>query len=425
MNSYFITTLGCQANMADSNKISATLNKSGYQAAKNENELMEAKNALLVFNTCSVKQKAEDRIFGLNKKLRELKDAASKSKVKLKIVLTGCMMHYKEKELKRRLPYFDYFIDIKKIETLPKLLKLKKQTKTDPRLKGLRKADLPDSSSEASALIPISHGCDNFCTYCIVPLARGREISRTVLDIINDVEKAVSAGTREIWLLGQTVNSYKNGDTNFANLLRLVNAVSGDFWIRFASPHPKDFSDDLIGAMAECEKFARYINLPVQSGNNAVLKRMGRPYTVSHYKKLVKKIRKVMPNISLSTDAIVGFPGETRKQFEDTLKLFKEIKFDMAFISEYSPRPKTAAAKYFEDDVPHKEKEKRKDELNEILKKTALENNKRLVGKVMKVLNNRTEGNKLIKIDGNYTKNKFASAKITKANTWSLKGKLL
>jgi len=267
-----------------------------------------------------------------------------------------------------------------------------------------------------------------------VPLARGREISKAVIDILKDVRKAVADGAKDIWLLGQTVNSYrynlKSKEIKFPELLRLVNAIPGDFWIRFASPHPKDFSDELIKAMAGCEKFAHYINLPIQSGNNAILKKMGRPYTVEHYKKLVKKIRKAMPEISLSTDIIVGFPGETRKQFEDTKKIFEEIRFSMAFISEYSPRPKTAAAKYFKDDVSHKEKEGRKDELNEILKKTALENNQKLIGQTVKVLNDRTEGNKLIKITNVRhpmfnIKNEFVMVKILKAKTWSLEGKLL
>ena len=387
------------------------MENSGYARAKNMEDLISAKNPVLIFNTCSVRQKAEDRIFGLNNNLEDLK----KKTPALKIILTGCMMHYSEKELKKRLPFFDYFIDIKKIKTLDKIL---------PKGNPLSKTK---GYPSYSGLIPISNGCDKFCTYCIVPLARGREISRTVLDIVSDVKKAVESGVKEIWLLGQTVNSYKNGAVKFHDLLRLVNGIPGDFWIRFASPHPKDFSDELIRAMSECEKFAHYINLPVQSGNNAVLKRMGRPYTVGHYKKLVKKIRKAVPDIAISTDIIVGFPGETRKQFEDTKKLFEEIKFDMAFISEYSPRPKTAAAKMFEDDVPHQEKEKRKNELNEILKKTALKNNKKLVGKIVKVLNGRTEGNKPIEIINvkHSMLNKFVSVKITKANIWSLKGKLL
>jgi len=371
----------------------------------------------LIFNTCSVRQKAEDRIFGLNNKLQELKIV----NCKLKIVLTGCMMHYSEKDLKKRLPLFDYFIDIKKIKTLEKIL---------PRIKEGNKMVLEKCSSiksapfkiktKVSALVPISNGCDNFCAYCIVPLARGREISRTVLDVIDDVKRAVNDDVKEIWLLGQTVNSYKNEGVKFHNLLRLINDIDGDFWFRFTSPHPKDFSDELIKTMTGCEKFAHYINLPVQSGNNAVLKRMGRPYTAGHYKKLVGKIRKAMPDIAISTDIIVGFPGETRKQFEDTKKLFEEIKFDMAFISEYSPRPKM-----FKDNVPHKEKETRKNELNEILKKTALENNQKLVGQIVKVLNGRTEGNKPIELDKKYSKNNFVLAKITKANIWSLKGKLL
>jgi len=414
MSKYLITTFGCQSNTADSEKTAEIMENLGYTRAENMEDLISAKNPVLIFNTCSVRQKAEDRIFGLNNKLENLKVKSPE----LKIILTGCMMHYSEKDLKKRLPLFDYFIDIKKIKTLEKIL---------PKIKILENKGLlaEKTDSKISALIPISHGCDNFCAYCIVPIARGRETSRTVVDVIGDIKKAVANGAKEIWLLGQTVNSYKNEGVKFHNLLRLINDIDGDFWIRFTSPHPKYFSDELIKAMAECEKFAHYLNLPVQSGNNTVLKRMGRPYTVGHYKKLVGKIRKAMPDIAISTDIIVGFPGETRKQFEDTKKLFEEIKFDMAFISEYSPRPKTVAYKMFKDNVSHKEKESRKNELNEILKKTALENNKNLVGQIVKVLNGRTEGNKPIELDKKYSKNNFVSAKITKANIWSLKGKLL
>ena len=418
---YLITTFGCQANTADSEKTAEIMESLGYDCADNMEDLISAKNPVLIFNTCSVRQKAEDRVFGLNNKLEELKQ---KSPV-LITILTGCMMHYSEKELKKRLPLFDYFVDIKNINTLPKLLAKNATHKQRSHFIGSILNNDKKKKNKISALIPVSYGCDNFCTYCIVPLARGREISRTVLDIESDVKKAVDNEMKEIWLLGQTVNSYKNGSVKFHDLLRLVNAIPGDFWIRFTSPHPKDFSDELIKAMAECEKFARYINLPVQSGNNTVLKRMGRPYTVGHYKKLVGKIRKAMPDIAISTDIIVGFPGETRKQFGDTVKLFQDIKFDMAFISEYSPRPKTVAAKMFKDDVPHEEKERRKNELNEMLKKNALENNKKLIGKTVKVLNGRTEGNKPIEIDDKYKKDEFIKIKITKANIWSLKGKLL
>ena len=425
MSKYLITTFGCQSNTADSEKTAEIMKNLGYVRADNTEDLISAKNPVLIFNTCSVRQKAEDRIFGLNNKLQELKII----NCKLKIVLTGCMMHYSEKDLKKRLPLFDYFIDIKKIKTLEKIL---------PKIKILENKGLlaEKTDSKISALIPISHGCDNFCAYCIVPIARGRETSRTVVDVIGDIKKAVANGAKEIWLLGQTVNSYrcnlkskisnlKSKEIKFPELLRMVNDIPGDFWFRFTSPHPKDFSDELIKTMAECDKFAHYLNLPVQSGNNTVLKRMGRPYTVGHYKKLVGKIRKAMPDIAISTDIIVGFPGETRKQFEDAKKLFKEIKYDMAFISEYSSRPKTAAARMFKDDVPRKEKEARKNELNEILKNTALENNKKLVSQIVKVLNGRTEGNKPIELDKKYSKNNFVSAKIIKANIWSLKGDLI
>lgn len=419
MSKYLITTFGCQANTADSEKTAEIMESLGYRRADDMENLVSAQNPVLIFNTCSVRQKAEDRVFGLNNKLQQLKIV----NCKLKIVLTGCMMHYSEKELKKRLPFFDHFIDIKNIQKLPRIINIKNLT---DKMLSLGNGKIFNSKENRhSALIPISNGCDNFCTYCIVPLARGREISRGVLDIVSDVKKAINNDAKEIWLLGQTVNSYNNRDVDFSKLLRLVNDIPGDFWIRFTSPHPKDFSDELIKAMAECEKFAHYINLPVQSGNNAVLKRMGRPYTVGHYKNLIKKIRKAMPDIAISTDIIVGFPGETRKQFEDTKKLFKEIKFDMAFISEYSPRPKTVAAKLFKDNISSTEKAVRKNELNEILKKTALENNKKLVGKIVKVLNGRTEGNKPIEIGEKYPKNQFVLAKVIKANIWSLKGKLL
>lgn len=424
MGKYLITTFGCQANLADSEKIIEILESKGYQKANGENDLMAHKNSVLIYNTCSVRQKAEDRIFGLNKKLKSLKNKNQN----IKTILTGCMTHYGEQELRNRLPYFDHFIDIKNIKNLSKILNIKNPT--IPKRSHFIGNILKTQKNKVSALIPISHGCDNFCTYCIVPYARGREISKPVKDIIKDVKKAIKNGVKEIWLLGQNVNSYydKNKGINFPQLLRFINAIPGDFWMRFTSPHPKDFSDDLIKAMVECKKFAHYINLPVQSGNNQILKKMGRPYTVSHYKKLVKKLRKKMPDIAISTDVIVGFPSETKKQFEDTKKLFGEIKFDMAFISEYSPRPKTVAAKIFKDDVPHKEKERRKNELNEILKKTALENNKKLVGKTVKVLNNRTAGNKLVEIKNVkhlvFDKSKFVNVKITKATPWKLIGKL-
>ncbi|NOY35657.1 MAG: tRNA (N6-isopentenyl adenosine(37)-C2)-methylthiotransferase MiaB [bacterium] len=428
---YHITTFGCQANLADSERIAGALENAGLKKAANR----EAAD-VLVFNTCSVRQKAEDRIFGLKKEIEKLKTV----NCKLKTVLTGCMMHYDKKELARRISFVDIFLDIKETAKLPKLLGLaarasRRETEDYLKLE-------PKYSSGVSAGVPISYGCDNFCTYCIVPYSRNREYSRPVKDIVEEVKNLVGKGYKEIWLLGQNVNSYKSLQeicrnspaeasakagtiVKFPDLLRIINSIPGDFWIRFTSPHPKDFSDDLIKAMAECEKFAHYINLPLQSGDNAVLKRMNRPYTAGHYKKLVKKIRKVIPDIAISTDIIVGFPGETKKQFENTAKAMEEIGFDMAFLSEYSTRPGTAAAKTMKDNIPHKEKECRKKILNDILTKSALANNKKLIGKTVRALNGKTEGHKTVKLSGKFPKNKFVKLKITAAGPWGLKGEVV
>ncbi|MGB2762736.1 MAG: MiaB/RimO family radical SAM methylthiotransferase, partial [Minisyncoccales bacterium] len=247
----------------------------------------------------------------------------------------------------------------------------------------------PKYTTKFSAYVPIIIGCNNFCSYCVVPYTRGPEISRPAGDIIKEVKSSVKQGYKEIWLLGENVNSYKNPKhqipINFANLLRMINDIPGDFWIRFTSSHPKDFSDELIKTIVKSKKITPYISLPIQSGDNEILKKMNRPYTVRDYKNLVKKIREKIPNVTLSTDIIVGFPGETKKQFKNTIKLFKEIKFDMVYISQYSPRSGTIAYK-MKDTVSHQEKEKRDKVLTEVLKKTALKNNKKYIGKIVEVL---------------------------------------
>src|SRR3990167_3023081 len=373
---YHIITYGCDANRADSERIAGLLENCGY------------------------KEKKPD----------------------LKIALAGCMNHYDKKTLKDRLPYIDVFLPMKELSLLPQKLGIKKELFSQIK---------PSYQSKFRAYVLISYGCNNFCSYCVVPFARGKERSRPEKDIINEVCWLVNNGYKEIWLLGQNVNSYK--DIPLAELLLKINEIPGKFWIRFASPHPKDFSDKLIQAMKKANKFPKYVNLPVQSGNDKILKKMNRPYVISQYKSLVKKIRKAMPEIALSTDVIVGFPGETKKQFQDTAKLFKEMKFDMAFISEYSPRPKTAAAIAFKDNVPNKEKRVRKNILTDILRKTALEKNKKLIGKTIEVLidkkNNgrifgKTEGNKNIEIIENkkIKIGEFDKIKIIEANSWHLKG---
>lgn len=435
MKKYHIVTFGCQSNLADSERIAGLLDDFGF-----EYEHDKKNTDVLIFNTCSVRQKAEDRILGLNKEIAKLK---SKNK-KLKVILTGCMMHHDTKKLKKRIPFFDFFVDIKNITKIPKLLGSKKKIKTPKDYLSLR----PKYDSQITASVPISYGCDNFCTYCIVPYSRNREYSRSTKNIINEVKILISKGYKEIWLLGQNVNSYQFIDKNlpakasasadnvikFPDLLRTINSIPGDFWIRFSSPHPKDFSDDLIKAMKECKKVPPYLNLPAQSGDNTILKKMNRPYTISHYKKLIRKIKKAVPNISISTDLIVGFPGETKKQFGNTKKFVKEIGFDMIFISEYSPRPGTASAKTMINDIPHKEKEERKEKINKILIKSATKHNKLSLNKTIKVLITdkknkayfgRTEGNKPIEIKEhkNLEIGKFVNVKVTNTTAWNMRGK--
>lgn len=434
---YYIITFGCQANVSDSERIAGILETFGFENGENEEDA-----SLLIYNTCSVRQTAEDRIFGLNKKLKNLKI----KNPKLKIILTGCMTHYSEKELKKRLPYINIFLPIKNKEKWFNVFKnflLQKEFKNS-NFESLNSYNsfIPKRESKFRALVPISYGCNNFCSYCVVPFGRGCEVSRIPEEIIKEITLLALKNYKEIWLLGQNVNSYKSGKTDFAKLLKMVNKIPGDFWIRFTSPHPTNFSDDLIKEMAKCKKFPHYLNLPAQSGDSDILKKMKRNYTSEEYIKLVEKIRKSLPDISISTDAIVGFPGETKKQFENTVKLFKKIKFDMAYISEYSERPNTLAARKYKDDIPKKEKEARKKYLTEILAKTALENNKKIIGKTLNVLIDkqknsrffgRTENNKVIEIifsvpladtPSNLKIGEFLNIKIISATPWKLKGEI-
>ena len=226
----------------------------------------------------------------------------------------------------------------------------------------------PIYSNEKSAYVPIMTGCDNFCAYCAVPYTRGRERSRPAEEIIKEVKNLIQKDYKEIWLLGQNVNSYKSGAVNFPRLLEMINEILGDFKIRFLTSHPKDMSEELIKIVANCKKIVKEIHLPVQSGDNQILKKMNRNYTIRQYKNLVKKIRQKIPEIKISTDIIVGFPGETKKQFQNTTKLAEKIKFDKAYVAKYSPRPGTVAFK-LKDNVPFEEKKGRWQILNRLINK--------------------------------------------------------
>lgn len=307
-------------NKADSERAAVMLKKKGYNPAK------DIKTAdLVLVNMCSVRQSAVDRVHGLAHKFEDLKTKNHK----IKTILTGCVL---KKDAEKFRAIFD--------EIKPGLY-----------------AKIGSSNNPPSS-ITISNGCNNYCTYCVVPFTRGNLTCRSHTDIINEVKKAVEMGHKEIWLLGQNVNDYSNQGINFAKLVKMVNAIPEGFKFFFTSPHPGNFTGELIKSLAACKKFGRRLNLPVQSGDNQILKTMKRNYTVEQYEELVRKIRKSMPDINLSTDVIVGFPGETKRQFNNTVKLFQKIKFNIAYIAKYSPRSGTAAAN-LKDNVPHLEKKRR------------------------------------------------------------------
>jgi tRNA-2-methylthio-N6-dimethylallyladenosine synthase len=436
-------------NKSDSERIASLLDKMGFKKTSKENEA-----DLFVINMCSVRQTAVDRVYG---KIRNL------AKLKVKTILTGCVLKKDKTKLAKK---FDFILNIKDLPKWPQII--------NPHISGGREKSediiLTEKKEEEgyldvkakptnkfSAFIPISNGCSNCCAYCAVPFTRGPLICRSVEKILEEIETAVQNGAKEIWLLGQNVNHYNSRictnmsaniansgkfapksvnirEVNFPKLLKMINNIPGKFWIRFTSPNPADFSDQLIKTMAKCEKITPYLNLPLQSGDDKILKKMNRHYNVSGYKNLVEKIRKKIPNISLSTDIIVGFPGETKKQFENTAKLMEKIKFDMAYIAKYSPRPKTAAAQ-LKDNVSSKEKERREKILTEILKKTALENNKKQIGWTVDVLANNYKNGfltgksshyKTVKFQGDKSLiGNFVKVKITDALPWGLRGKLL
>ncbi len=372
MRKYHIITFGCQMNKSDSERIASVLENMGYRSTSNEKEA-----DLIVVNMCSVRQSAVDRVYGQYQKFAKLKIR----KPKLKTILTGCILKEDQKKFAKR---FDLILNIKDLSKLPQKISARGAT---PKTSGplfCKQSYLnikPKYQNSFLAYVPISNGCNNFCTYCVVPFTRGslacrdhneifKEVKNVVKKGLNPIRNAISNGAREIWLLGQNVNDYQsptNHLINFTKLLKMVNDIPGEFRILFISPHPKNFSDELIATLAKCEKFGKLLNLPVQSGDNRILKRMNRNYIVKEYKNLVKKIRENIPGIKLSTDVIVGFPGETKKQFQNTVKLFKEIRFDWAYIVKYSPRPGTAAFQ-MEDNVPLIEKKRREKILREILK---------------------------------------------------------
>ncbi len=425
---YYIQIYGCQMNKSDAERVASLLHSIGYKEADNKEQA-----DLIVLVTCSVRQSAEDRVYGLMRHIKKLKAQSPK----LKVILTGCMAL--RKEVIKRLKNIDIFLNIKDLQKLPELLNKKGEQQKIETYFSIK----PKYQSSFTAYVPIMTGCNNFCAYCIVPYVRGREESRSPEEVIEEVKELISQGYKEVILLGQNVNSYspkpqaqssKPKINDFPDLLEAIANLKGDFWLRFVTSHPKDLSDKLINIIAQNKKITEYIHLPIQAGDNQILKKMNRGYTVSHYKNLIKKIRQQIPEVAISTDIIVGFPGETKKQFDNTAKLMKEIKFDMAYVAQYSPREETAAAK-LKDNIPKTEKKRREEVLTKILKQTALENNLKLVGETVEVLVDKkvkddiwlgkTRTFKAVKFKSKKKLlSKFVKIKITRAESFRLEGEI-
>ena len=444
---YSILTMGCQLNENDSEKLCGMLEEMGYIRTDNPKEA-----DINLFNTCCVRENAEEKLFG---KLGELKKV--KEQNGCIIAIGGCMMQEKHitKKIKESYPYTDIVFGTHTLyrfpEDLYKALKEKKKIEDVLDVEGKIYEDLPikrDSNIKAS--VTIMNGCNNFCTYCIVPYVRGRERSRMPRDIIQEVEKLAKEGYKEITLLGQNVNSYlrvekeKNipfeeyeGVNSFATLLKAINKIDGIERIRFVSPHPKDFTDDVIEAIAECDKVCKLIHLPLQSGNTKVLKDMNRKYTKEQYLNLVEKMKSKISNLTLSTDIIVGFPGETDEEFEDTLDVVAKVKFEQVYMFIYSRRVGTPGDK-MENQIPEEIKHKKFDRLKELVESQIEENNNKYVGTTQRVLvegkskNNedmltgRTDSNKVVIFEGNEDLiDKLIDIKIISQHMWYLKGEII
>ena len=461
---YFIFTMGCQLNENDSEKICGMVNKMGYTET---DDIINAD--LVIYNTCCVRENAEEKLFGKLGEVKKLKEARGTI-----IAIGGCMMQEKHIVDKIKKSYkYDVIFGTHTLHQFPKdlyeaIIENKKITDIMD-IDGEIIEGLPiQRSDNIRASVTIMNGCNNFCTYCIVPYVRGRERSRKPEDIIAEIAGLAKQGYKEITLLGQNVNSYmrverekaKQQEENdidnrddlvinqkiinkedkidsFAKLLRAVNKIDGIEKIRFISPHPKDFTDDVIEAIRDSEKVSKFIHLPLQSGSTNVLKEMNRVYTKEQYLELVNKMQKAIQNVKFSTDIIVGFPGETEEDFEDTLDVVRKVKFEQIFMFIYSRRVGTPADK-MENQIPENIKHRRFDRLKKLYEDILEENNQKYIGTVQEILvegfsktneqylTGRTDSNKVVIFEGNSNLiGKMVKIKIVSEHMWYLKGEII
>lgn len=431
---YYILTMGCQLNENDSEKLCGMIELMGYTKTE------EMKNAdLILFNTCCVRENAEDRLFGKLGEAKKIKEQNGAI-----IAIGGCMMQERhiQQKLNESYPFYDIIFGTHTLHKLPedvyKSIKENKKIEDVIDIDGEIYEKIPIKRTDSiKASVTIMYGCNNFCSYCIVPYVRGRERSRKKENILQEIRELADKGYKEITLLGQNVNSYNDeGGYKFSDLLNDVCKIDKIQRVRFVSPHPKDFTDDVIQAIAENEKICKIIHLPLQSGSTKVLKEMNRRYTKEQYLSLVERMQKMIPKVMFSTDIIVGFPGETSKDFEDTLDVVKKVKFEQVYMFIYSRRVGTPADK-MKNQVPEEEKHERFDRLKQLVEKQTEENNEKYINTVQKVivegksknnekmLTGRTESNKVVVFEGQESLiHKNIHVEIIENRLWYLKGKI-
>jgi len=440
MKKFFLKTMGCQMNDHDSEVIRGLLLSLGYAETE---EVEEAD--LILYNTCCVRENPERKVYGHMAGYKRLKEA----KPHLLIGICGCMTQQKEERqnILRELPHVDLIFGTHNIHRLPELLaraeggervvEVWDEAPYEEEGQDFRENLPVERSHRLKAFVNIIYGCTNFCTYCIVPYVRGKEHSRLPESILTEVEALVETGYKEVTLLGQNVNAYGKDlsiDTSFSQLLTELNAIEGLARIRFTTSHPRDLGPDLIDALAGLDKVCEHLHLPVQAGSSRVLRRMNRGYTREQYLDLVQKVRQAVPEIALTTDIIVGFPGETEGDFQETLSLVEEVRFDSAFTFIYSPREGTPAAR-FADQVPEEVKKERIYRLIELQNKISAEHIQGLVGTKQEVLVEGTDGQGLVGRTRTNRQVHFAGSQelmgelvtveITEAGTWTLRGRVV
>ena len=442
MKKVYIETMGCQMNKSDSERMFGMLSHFDYEQTENPKEA-----DLLMVNTCSIRQLSEDKAFSQIGVWGQWKKI---SKPDLKIGFCGCVAQQKMKEVFRRAPYVDFVLGTHKIYSLPEIIK---RINNGERVLECEETNATEDDKAANyeitraksvnAWIPITEGCNNFCTYCIVPYTGGRERSRTPEIIIKEAKDALNVGFKEITLLGQNVDSYgkdfKDRNYRLADLLKELNNLEGQFRIRFVTSYPTDITDELIDTVVELDKVCEYFHIPMQSGSSEVLKKMNRRYDRETYKKIVEKVRNKVPDVTITSDFIAGFPGETEEQFEETLSAIDEFELDYSNTAAYSPREKTVAAKWTDKFIDEDTKTERLARLNEKVRENCLKSNKKYVGRVMEVLienfenhkgknviTGRTRNNKIVHIPCETDRTgEFLNAKITGTKTWYLQGELV